>query len=192
MTIFKNKKEKPKYFDCLSCRSVVKNDRRSRWQHKHTRRHKRFIKIDIPEDMSEEKTAPNLFYISNGFSINIEKDEIKEQKEIKQLSPEIQSPPRNNNFLQGDQIFVFILDDYFNRRLQQGDSRISILNSSKFLLLKKQLLYIFQLLKNQELLKIDTKKDIFKQLIEFNIKNGTVSNFAFIFEIDKVVNILKK
>ena len=206
MTIFKNKKEKPKYFDCLSCRSVVKNDRRSRYQHKHTRRHKRFIKIDIPEETPEENPiTPDLFYISSNFSINIEKeeikqptqrvDEIKEQKEqkIKQPPQKIQLPPRSNNkILNGYDIFIFILDDYFNKKMKGGNSREDILSSNNFINLKQELITSYAMLQEPNLLKVNTDRDIFKQIITHQSKHSKTSIYKFLFQLDKIQNLLKK
>ena len=208
MTIFKNKKEKPKYFDCLSCRSVVKNDRRSRWQHKHTRRHKRFIKNTTPDEIPEEKPiTPEMFYISTGsnFSINIEKeeikqptqrvDEIKEQKEqkIKQPPQKIHLPPRSNNkILNGYDIFIFILDDYFNKKMKEnGDNRGNILSSNNFINLKQELITSYAMLQEPNLLKVDTDRDVFKQIITHQSKHSKTSIYKFLFQLDKISNLIK-
>ena len=206
--IFKTKhKNKPTYFDCSICNSIVKNDRVSRCQHRRTKRHKRASIMAPLNTITEGKpTTPDLFYISNdsNFSIKMEKDEIKD--EIKQLSqrvdgtikeikiiPKIQQPPRSNNkILNGCDIFIFILDDYFNKKMKEnGNNREIILNSSNFLNLKQELVTSYAMLQEPKLLRVNTDRDIFKQIITHQSKNSKTSIYKFLFQLDKISNLIK-
>jgi len=202
--IFKTKhKNKPTYFDCSICNSIVKNDRVSRCQHRRTKRHKR-ASIMTPEETPEGRpTTPEMFYISSNFSINIEKqikDEIKQLsqrvdgtiKEIK-IIPKIQQPPRSNNkILNGCDIFIFILDDYFNKKMKEnGNNREIILNSNNFLNLKQELVTSYAMLQEPKLLKIDVSRDIFKQIISHQSKHSKTSIYKFLFQLDKISNLIK-
>ena len=202
--IFKTKhKNKPTYFDCSICNSIVKNDRVSRCQHRRTKRHKRAITMPPEETPEGRPTTPEMFYISSNFSINIEKqikDEIKQLsqrvdgtiKEIK-IIPKIQQPPRSNNkILNGCDIFIFILDDYFNKKMKEnGNNREIILNSSNFLNLKQELLTSYAMLQEPKLLRVNTDRDIFKQIITHQSKNSKTSIYKFLFQLDKISNLIK-
>ena len=212
--IFKTKhKNKPTYFNCLICNSIVKNDRVSRCQHRRTKRHKRASIMTPLNTITEgQPITPDLFYISSNFSINIErkkdeikeqeikeqeikdeiKDEIKEQK-IKQPPQKIQLPPRSNNkILNGYDIFIFILDGYFNKKMKGDNSRKDILSSNNFLNLKQELITSYAMLQEPNLLKVNTDRDIFKQIITHQSKHSKTSIYKFLFQLDKIQNLLKK